>query len=82
MNQKILYLMAPDNQLQALASRLKTQGFSVRPGNRTAVGIQVRVREDTGDEAEVEQIAASVAPDMQRGPSAAPAQIIPGYRES
>ena len=75
-----MHLVANDNESE-LGRRLTAAGFHVAPSGRLAGGIHVRYRTDTNDEAEIEQIVASVSPGAHRGPDGAPTMHIQGYRE-
>lgn len=81
MSQKFLHIMAPDDQLKALERRLVAAGFKVAPSKRMAGGLDVRIREQSVDQDEVEALAREVAPDVRWGPSGAPVVDLRGYRE-
>ena len=81
MSQRMLHLMAPPDQERELTTRLRSSGFQVSASGRLAGGIHVRVRAGSTDEAEVDRIAAEVAPDARRGPAATPTHDLAGYRE-
>lgn len=76
-----MHLMSSDSGLATLTKRLEAADFLVAPSHRAVGGIHVRVRTETGDEAEVERIVAEVAPGTRRGTSGAPTMDIKGYRE-
>lgn len=81
MRQMFMHLIASDSQLSRLTKRLEAAAFLVIPSRRASGGIHVRVRTETGDEAEVERIVAEVAPETKRGPGGAPTTDIKGYRQ-
>ncbi len=79
-NQTFLYLYGGDEQLSVLTKKLEAKGFAVSPAKRMTGGIHVRVRENTEDEATVETLRASLAPDVRQGPGAAPSMSLKDYR--
>ncbi|WP_406025979.1 hypothetical protein OH802_05845 [Nocardioides sp. NBC_00850] len=64
-----------------LTASLTAAGFKVTNSPRMVPSIQVRVREGTGDEAEVNRLVALHAPNAEVMPPGAPVMHIEGYRE-
>lgn len=81
MGQAFMHFYGDESQIAELIGRLEAAGYRAGPANRDEGGIHVRVREDSSDEDEVEQIASEVAPDLQRGPDGSPTVTLVGYRE-
>lgn len=71
----------PGQTRSELIAALTAAGFRVTESQRMVPSIQVRVREGTGDEAEVKRIVARYAPDAEVMPPGAPAWHIEGYRD-
>lgn len=81
MGQAFMHYYGDDNGMAEFMRRLEAAGYRVGPANRDVGGVHIRIREGTGDEADVAQIAAEVAPDLVRGPDGSPTVTLVGYRE-
>lgn len=81
MGQVFMHYYGNDSGMAEFMRRLEAAGYRVGPANRDVGGVHVRVRDDADDESEVEQIAAEVAPGLERGPNGLPTVALVAYRE-
>lgn len=64
-----------------ITSELTNRGYAVGDANRMVKpAIQIRIREDTGDRAEVELVVASLDPGSSEMPAGTPSVTLKGYR--
>jgi hypothetical protein len=69
------------DRAQPVTRELTSRGYDVTNAQRMVPSIQIRVRESTGDKAEVEQVVASLAPDAKLMPEGVPSMNLRGYRD-
>lgn len=81
MSQSLLHVMPAQTLEATLRRRLEGAGFRTTPSGRMSGGIHVRVRENTGDEAEVRRIVDEVAPGAEYGPAGSPTHDVVDYRK-
>lgn len=77
-----MYGLSDASCLKRISEALTSQGYSVGDANRLVKpAIQIRIREDTGDRAEVETIISTYDPQATRMPGGTPSMNLPGYRD-
>lgn len=68
--------------VKTVTAELSSRGYAVGDANRMVKpAIHIRVREGTGDQAEVEQVVTSLDPNAIPMPPGSPTMILVGYRE-
>ena len=78
----LTYSLSDDAHVRVVTTALTRAGFAVGDASRmVGNSISIRVREDTGDLVNAEQIFNAYGPGATRLPDATPSTTIRGYRE-
>lgn len=78
----LVFGLSDASYAKAVTVDLSNRGYAVGDANRMVKpSLQIRIREDTGDRDEVEQVVASIDPQAVSLPSATPSMNLVGYRE-
>lgn len=81
MTQSFMTYAVDDAALPALVTALESAGYEVTRPTVRALNLKVRIRENTGDEAEVKALVDRHAPNATAGPPTTLTRILVGYRD-
>ncbi len=78
----LVYGITDASRVKVITEALTSKGYSVGDANRLVKpAIQIRIREDTGDQAEVEKVIATYDPQATPMPGGTPSMNLVGYRD-
>ena len=78
----LTFVLSDADRIRAVTSELTQKGYAVNNAKRmVGNAVQVRVRDDTDDRTEVEQVIASLDRNANRLPDGSPSMTIRGYRD-
>lgn len=77
----LTFALSDADRIRAVTAELTQRGYAVNNANRmVGNAVQIRVRDDTDDRTEVEQVIASLDPNATHLPDSAPSMTIREYR--
>lgn len=78
----LVYGLSDASRVKVITEALTSKGYSVGDANRLVKpAIQIRIRENTGDRAEVESVIAAYDPQATPMPGGTPSMSLVGYRD-
>lgn len=78
----LTFALSDADRIRAVTAELTQRGYAVNDAERmVGNAVQIRVRDDSDDRTEVEQVIASLDPNATRLPDSAPSMTIRGYRD-